>query len=394
MTQTELLTSATTVLAVALVAVLVHIVVFRIAYRYGLRGRTADDLRRHVRWPARLVVALVAALLTVPVTDLEPEARGVARHALVIVLVLALAWLGLRVVRVSEQAAMRRFSIEMKDNLHARRKRTQALVLSRVASVVIVVVALSAVMLTFEGARTVGASLLASAGVAGLVAGIAARSTLGNLVAGIQIAFTEPIRLDDVVVVEGEWGRIEEITLTYVVVRIWDSRRLVLPTTYFVETPFQNWTRSNAQVLGAVHLHVDYTTPVDDIRAELERVLQTNDKWDGDAWVLQVVEAKERTIELRALMTAEDAPTSWDLRCEVREALVGYLQEHHPGSLPRLRVTEAEDAQEVVRWRRAQQLQRRQKGITDLDGVQPTADAEAAGTGADAAAEQAGDGRR
>lgn len=360
-----------TVAAVVAAALVVYLLVIRVLYRVGMRSETAQQLRERVRWPARALVVSLATLLSLPVIGLRDALLAPAEHALGLVLIAVSAWLLLRGIGVAQDAAMRRFTIEMKDNLHARSKRTQATVLARVASVTVVVLAMAAILLTFEGARTVGASLLASAGVAGLIAGVAARSTLGNLVAGVQIAFTEPIRLDDVVVVEGEWGRIEELTLTYVVVRIWDNRRLVLPTTYFVEQPFQNWTRSNAQVLGAVNLHLDYTTPVDDVRAELKRVLDTSDKWDGDAWVLQVIAATEHTIEVRALMSAEDAPTSWDLRCEVREQLVRFLQEDHPRSLPRLRLEEAEDARATDghRFRRPGAGQ----DISELDDLRPEA---------------------
>lgn len=367
--QEQLLTGVGTILAVSAGALAAYVALFRLLYRYGMRSDTARMLRQRARWPARLVVVAVAALLSVPAAGLG-DLTDPVQHVLTVLLIVAVAWLLLRSVGVVEDAALRRFTIEMKDNLHARRKRTQALVLRRVASVVIFVFAAAAVLLTFEEARALGASLLASAGVAGLVAGIAARSTLGNLIAGLQIVFTEPIRLDDVVVLEGEWGKIEEITLTYVVVRIWDARRLVLPTTYFVEQPFQNWTRTSAQVLGAVNLFVDYTTPVEEVREELLRILQASDKWDRDAWVLQVIDTTERTMELRALMTAEDAPTSWDLRCEVREQLVRYLQDRHPQALPRVRLAEAELGGAEAEHRR---VTRRGAGhdVGDFDGKKP-----------------------
>lgn len=340
--QDELVIGVAQVLGVVAAALVVYAALSWALYRYVLRSDTAQQLRERAKSPARVVVATLAALFALPLAGLGERLTDRLEHTLAIVLIMAVAWLLLRGVRVVEDAALRRFTIEMQDNLHERRKRTQALVLRRVASVVIFVLAAAAVLLTFEEARAVGASLLASAGVAGLVAGIAARTTLGNLIAGLQIVFTEPIRLDDVVVLEGEWGKIEEITLTYVVVRIWDARRLVVPTTYFVEQPFQNWTRTSAQILGAVTLHVDYTTPVEEVRQELHRVLRASAKWDGDAWVLQVIDATDRTIELRALMTAVDAPTAWDLRCEVREHLVGYLQDRYPQALPRLRVSQDE----------------------------------------------------
>jgi small-conductance mechanosensitive channel len=364
------LTRLGTVAAAVAGALLAHALVLRLASRYGLQGQTARELRDHVRWPARTVVALLAAALALPLAGFTDDTSDRLTHVLAVLGIAAVTWLLLRVVRVAEAAALRRFTIDMKDNLQARRKRTQALVISRVVSVAVLVLGASAVLLTFEGARTVGASLLASAGVAGLVAGIAARSTLGNMIAGLQIAFTEPIRIDDVVVVEGEWGRIEEITLTYVVVRIWDERRLVLPTTHFVEQPFQNWTRQSAQVLGAVHLHVDYTVPVDEVRTELERILRASDRWDGDAWVLQVVDATERSIELRALMTAEDAPTAWDLRCEVREHLISWLQRSHPTALPRTRIT-AVEAAEVHGAPTTRRAAGSRRGLDDIGTLDP-----------------------
>jgi small-conductance mechanosensitive channel len=241
------------------------------------------------------------------------------------------------VVRVAEDALMRRYDVEVPDNLRARRARTQIQVLGRVVIVTIVGLALVSMLLTFPEARAVGASLLASAGIVGVIVGVAARSTVGNLIAGLQIAFAEPIRLDDAVVVEGEWGNIEEITLTYVVVRIWDRRRLVLPCSYFVEHPIENWTRYSADIVGTVHLHVDYTTPVEEVRAEFEQVLATSKLWNGQTAVLQVVDTTERTMVLRALVSADSAPTAWDLRCEVRERLLAWLQQQRPGALPRVR---------------------------------------------------------
>ena len=196
----------------------------------------------------------------------------------------------------------------------------------------------------FESFRQLGAGLLASAGVLGIIVGFAAQKTLGNLLAGVQIAITQPIRVDDVVVVEGEWGRIEEITLTYVVVRIWDLRRLVLPISYFIEKPFQNWTRTSASILGTVFLHLDYTVPVGAVREELERLVQQSTYWDGEVVRLHVTNTTERTMELRALVSAANSSDAFELRCELREQLVAFLQAHHPGSLPRLRATvEAED---------------------------------------------------
>jgi small-conductance mechanosensitive channel len=326
-----------TTVGVVVAALLVHVGVWRLVLRLMKDRDLAADLRAHCRWPARVVVALVALLLALPATRLRPGPHGTLLHLLVLLLVAAAAWLAVCVVRVAEDALMRRYDVEIPDNLRARRARTQVQVLGRVVKVAIILLAAVIMLLTFPEARAAGASLLASAGIAGVIVGIAARSTVGNLIAGLQIAFAEPIRLDDAVVVEGEWGNVEEITLTYVVVRIWDRRRLVLPCSYFVEHPIQNWTRYSADIVGSVHLHVDYATPVEDVRAEFERVLAASELWNGQTAVLQVVDTTEQTMVLRALVSADSAPSAWDLQCEVRERLLAWLQREHPEALPRLR---------------------------------------------------------
>lgn len=329
-------------------ALLVHIAVFRSLFRFAWRTPTAQQLQHRCRWPARAVTATLATLVGLSVLELGPDVGGRIGHVLQIALIGATAWLAIQAAYVAEDAAAGRFDITVEDNLLARRRATQVQVLRRVAVVAIVLLAGAGMLLTFEGMRTFGASLLASAGLAGVIAGIAARSTLGNVVAGLQIAMAEPIRLDDVVVVEDEWGRIEEITLTYVVVRLWDMRRLVLPTSYFVERPFENWTRERAQVLGAVELYADYRTPVDEVRAEAGRIVTSSDLWDGDTWLLQVTDATERTVKLRVLATARDAPTAWDLRCEIREHLVAWLQREHPDALPHVRIDLTDGDRETV----------------------------------------------
>jgi small-conductance mechanosensitive channel len=323
--------------AVVAAVLLVHMAVWRLVLRLMKDRDLAEGLRVHLRWPARAVVTLAAMLFALPTAGLPRVVYGRVFHVLLLALVAAGAWLAVRVVRVAEDALMRRYDVEVPDNLRARRARTQIQVLGRVMIVTIVVLALAFMLLTFPQARAVGTSLLASAGIVGVVAGVAARSTVGNLIAGLQIAFAEPIRLDDAVVVEGEWGNIEEITLTYVVVRIWDRRRLVLPCSYFVERPIQNWTRYSADIVGTVHLHVDYTTSVEEVRAEFERVLAASKLWNGQTAVLQVVDTTERTMVLRALVSADSAPSAWDLRCEVRERLLSWLQQQQPGALPRVR---------------------------------------------------------
>jgi small-conductance mechanosensitive channel len=223
------------------------------------------------------------------------------------------------------------------DNRRVRKVRTQITVVRRILVALLVLVAVAAVLMTFARLRAFGASLLASAGVAGIVGGLAAQSTLGNVFAGLQLAFTDALRFDDVVVVENEWGRVEELTLTYVVVRLWDERRLVLPTTYFTTKPFQNWTRTGSRVLGTAVLHLDYSAPVDALRAEAERVITASPHWDGLDWALQVVDTTETTMVVRVLASAVDADHAYDLRCELREKLLAYVTEQHPSALPRTR---------------------------------------------------------
>lgn len=298
---------------------------------------TAAILRRHVARPSRLLVAAIALVVTLPALDLSTVTGDRTRHAVILVITGAVGWLAIALVGAGVEILADRLDISAPDNLRARRAKTQATIARGVAGVVIGFVTATAMLMTFAQVRTLGAGLLASAGIIGLVVGVAAQPTLSNLFAGVQIAITEPIRLDDVVVVEGEWGRIEEITFTYVVVASWDERRVVLPISYFTQTPFQNWTRHQAQVIGAVSLHVDYTAPLDDLRAELDRIVAETPLWDGRVVNLQATESHERTLELRVLASAADAPRAWDLRCLVRERLIDYLVRERPEALPRVR---------------------------------------------------------
>jgi hypothetical protein len=331
------LTRPLLVAGVVVVALMLHVAFWRLVLRYMKDRTLARDLFERCRWPARVVVVFVALLLALEFIVPESPGLNTAFHVLVLMLIAATAWLATCLVTVAQSALLRRYVIDVPDNLRARRLRTQVRVLGRVMLVVIVVLAVSIGLLTLPQGRALGASLLASAGIVGVVASVAARSTLGNLVAGLQIAFAEPIRLDDVVVVEDEWGNIEEITLTYVVVRLWDRRRLVLPTSYFVERPIENWTRYSADIVGSVHLYLDYATPVDEVRTELGRILADSRLWDGQVSVLQVIDTTESTMLVRALVSASTAPRTWDLRCEVRERLLAWLQQRHPYALPHLR---------------------------------------------------------
>jgi len=280
---------------------------------------------------------LLAGLLVLPSLRFPEEARVLLRHIGSLVLIAGIAWLLAATIFGLRELILEHYDLTARDNLKAREVHTQVDVLVKIAMVAIFLVAGATMLMTFDKVRQVGVSLLASAGIVGVIAGFAAQRSLATLFAGIQIALTQPIRLDDVVIVEGEWGRIEEITLTYVVVRIWDLRRLVLPITYFLEKPFQNWTRVSADLLGTVTLHCDYRVPVAAVRQELERILEGNELWDRQASGLIVLDATDKTVILRALVSARDSGSAWELRCQVREKLVEFLQREYPESLPRLR---------------------------------------------------------
>ena len=325
-------------------ALLVHAAVYGALHRIRrtapgrlpMRGHLVERTTRPMRWVLGLG-AVRAALVVLP-SDIPAEVRAIITTVLYIGLVVAVAWLAARSVAAAQRALDDRLDLGKADNLSERRLVTQVGLFRRLLNVAIVVVAVGAVLLAFEPVRQLGAGVLASAGVAGIVIGLAAQRVLGNVLAGIQIAITQPIRVDDVVVVEGEWARVEEITLTYVVVRIWDLRRLVLPISYFIETPFQNWTRSSATVIGTVYVRTDYDVPVDEVRAEVGRLVEASEYWDGDVWRLHVTDLGERTVEMRALATTADAERAWELRCELREGLLAWLRTAHPESLPRTRV--------------------------------------------------------
>ena len=296
-----------------------------------------DGLTRRGRLPMRMLLIGIAVTVTIELTTEPASWWPSTTHLLTIILIIAFAWLLILVSVVVEQAIDANYPTDVPDNRHARRVRTQVEILRRLVSVVIVIVAIAAIMFTFPSLRGFGASILASAGLASIIAGLAAQTSLANIFAGMQIAFSDALRVDDVVVVEGEWGRIEQVTMTYVVVQIWDDRRLVLPSTYFTTTPFQNWTRESSELLGSVELDVDWTVPIDGLRAEMVRLLDGTDLWDHRVAVVQVTDATEGRIRVRVLTSAESGPVLWDLRCYLREGLVTWLQRQDTG-LPRARV--------------------------------------------------------
>lgn len=305
-----------------------------------------DALVRHLRQPIGLLVPVIAAQLLLPALELPEQLTSRAHHALILINIAAIGWLLVRLTSVAEDVMQQHYLINVNDNLGARRIRTQFQMLRRIVVLVVQVLALSVMMMTFPKIRELGAGLLASAGVAGIVIGVAARPLLENLIAGVQIGLTQPIRIEDVVIVEGEWGRIAEINATHVVVRIWDDRRLIVPLNYFNTKPFQNWTWASSELLGTAFFYVDYTFPVEVGRQELKRILDESGLWDGRAWGLQVTDTTDRTVTLRALMSAPDASNAWDLRCLVRERFVAFLQTNYPQCLPRTRFSESRDGKQ------------------------------------------------
>jgi len=301
---------------------------------------------RHMRRPVKYLLPGIAVEILLPAVALPPAVREALAHALLVVVLMGAGWSVFKGVRVVEDVLVARYRIETEDNLVARTVQTQVRVFRNIAGFVVIVVTLAFVLLTFEKVRQVGAGLLASAGIAGIVLGFAAQRGIATVLAGIQIAISQPIRVDDVVIIEGEWGKIEEINLTYVVVKIWDLRRLVVPVTYFLEKPFQNWTRVSADILGTIELHLDYSVPVEAVRQEFQRLLEASPLWDGKVSGVQVTDSTQTTMTLRPLMSAKNASDAWDLRCHVREKLIEFLQTHYPASLPRVRaevVTRSED---------------------------------------------------
>jgi small-conductance mechanosensitive channel len=295
-------------------------------------------LRNKIRLP--VILLLVFLSFTIPASFFDHEIRpleplGAVMSAMVIVFV---SWILIQAVYLIKHFVLGRFDLADRDNLRARKIYTQFRVLENIILFLIIIIALSLILMSFDSIRRIGVSLIASAGVAGIIIGFAAQRAIGTILAGIQIALSQPIRLDDVVIVENEWGRIEEINLTYVVVAIWDKRRLVLPTTWFIENPFQNWTRNTSEILGTVFLYADYTLPVEAVRKELDRLLEGNPLWDGKVKVVQVTDTTERTVEIRVLVSAVDSGTAWDLRVQLREKLLYFLQHQYPHCLPRARL--------------------------------------------------------
>lgn len=339
----EFFVALTWALAATAVAAVVAFVVLRLLAR---RWPYAAELERVARAPFVILVALIAVWTAIDDLALDDSGTASAPAPMILALristIVAAAWLLGAIALFVEDLGLRRYRVDVPDNKVARRMHTQVLVIRRLTVVLVVLLAFSAILMSFPGVRALGASLLASAGIVSIIAGLAAQSTLGNVIAGVQIAFSDSIRLDDAVIVENEWGWIEEITLTYVVVRLWDDRRMVMPSTYFTTTPFQNWTRNHSELLGSVEFDLDWRVSPEGMRNELDRILPLTELWDGRAKVLQVTEAVNGYVRIRILATARDAPTLFDLRCYIREHMIDWLQRENEGGLPRHRVEHVE----------------------------------------------------
>ena len=324
-------------LVVIVIAAVVHRIGSVVLLRITQPSKVLHAIVLETRRPARFVLPLFGLQLLWQGSPDSLAGIDTVRHLNGVLFIAAVTWLLMSAINGVALGVMSRYAVDVADNLQARRVQTQAHVLARTLMGVVLVIGVAVALMTFPGVRQVGASLLASAGVAGLVAGIAARPVLGNLIAGLQIALAQPIRIDDVLVIEGEWGRVEEITGTYVVLRIWDLRRLIIPLQWLIEHPFQNWTRSSSTVIGSVLLWVDYGMPIEPLRAEARRICEEAPEWDRDLCKLQVVETSERAIQLRVIVTTPDSGCGWDLRCKIREGLIDLTQREYPQFLPRLR---------------------------------------------------------
>ena len=321
--------------AALLVALALHELLVRGVSR-ALRGRSefTRSLVLRTRAPGRFSLVVLALASATRIAPFSAYQAKVMQHALLVGFIVLLGWVLLTALDIASALHSRRYRIDVADNLLARKHLTQTRILRQAAASLVILLTAGFALMTIPGVRQLGVSLLAAGGAAGIILGLALQPLLSNIMAGIQIAITQPIRIDDAVIVEGEWGNVEEITSTYVVIRIWDLRRLIVPLKYFLEKPFQNWTRESADLLGVVMLYVDYQVPVDAIRAKLKEVLDASRHWDRKVSVVQVTELKERTVEIRILASAASAPVAFDLRCEIRETLLTWLREEHPESLP------------------------------------------------------------
>jgi small-conductance mechanosensitive channel len=333
--------------AALVLANVVHYILFRVLKRKETQvAGMGWGLQRYLGRPARAIFFLTCLLLALPFVPLPENIAHTIRQGFVMAMVIALGWFVVGCIYVLQAVMLRRYDLSVANNVQARRIHTQFQLFRRMLIAFVVVIDIGALLWSFNDPRIwhYGSGLLASAGIASLVLATAAKSTASNFLAGVQIALTEPIRIDDVVIVEGEWGRIEEITSAYVVVRIWDLRRLIVPLTYFIENPFQNWTRESADILGTAFLYVDYSIPVEDLRKQLDVIVHPAPQWDGKVCVLQVTNLTDRSMEIRCLVSTRNSGDGFDLRCLVREKMIAWIKANHPDAFPLTRFTSLPDS--------------------------------------------------
>jgi small-conductance mechanosensitive channel len=333
------LAGSITLLVVTLAAAFViHKILFKVLERWSHQSEMSLGylLNKHLYYPTRYVVLILALVTISPLLGISFS--HITGHILTILLIAAVAGLFIRAIAFGRDVLVKYYDLQAVNNLNARKIYTQFKIIERIAVFLIILFAIGIALMTFSEIRQIGVSLLASAGVVGIIVGFAAQKSLGTLLAGIQIAIAQPIRMDDAVIVEGEFGRVEEITLTYVVLKLWDQRRLIVPINYFLDKPFQNWTRVNTELIGSVFLYADYTAPIDALRDEFNRIVNDTPLWDKRVAALQVTNATDRSMEVRMIMSATNSAEAFDLRCLVREKMIGFLQKNYPASLPRTRM--------------------------------------------------------
>ena len=304
-----------------------------------------SDIRKNLFLPTLFSLLGIFSIMFFPLVSahLSPGISKMLLRILKIAVVGFFTWMFVGGISLLEVYFENRFDLKAENNLEARKVRTQFMIFKRLLVILVIVVGVSIALLSIDQFRRIGTSLLASVGIAGIVVGVSAQKTMGTFLAGIHLALAQPIRLDDVIVAEGEWGRVEEINFTFVILRLWDLRRLVLPTTYFLEKPFQNWTRTSTQLIGAAYIHVDFRADMDEIRKHFLEILKSTSLWNGNSSAIQVTETSEETMELRAIMSVENSSSAWDLRCLVREQMISWLRDEHPDWLPMVRMTKPED---------------------------------------------------
>jgi small-conductance mechanosensitive channel len=332
---------------IIVLANLVHYVLFRVLKKKEEQKTGSSwGVKRYLSHPARAIFLLTCAGIVLPlIPELPANLNQFIRQGLLMAVVVCLGWLAVGSVYVFQELMLRRYDLKAENNVRARRVHTQFQLFRRLLISFIVVITIGALLWTFNDPRIwhYGSGLLASAGIASLILATAAKSTAANFLAGMQIAFTEPIRIDDVVVIQGEWGRIEEINSAYVVVRIWDLRRLIVPLSYFIENSFQNWTRESSDIMGTAFLYVDYSIPVEELRTELRRITEASPLWDRKVCGLQVTNVTDRAMELRCLISSRNSSENFDLRCLVREQMTAYIQQHYPNTFPTARFAAASE---------------------------------------------------